>query len=108
MHDIKAVIFDFILQLRKQYLVSVDCYSSTSDENQKAMKQNKGDPPVKDASEVEGVQSTKELLEAISQVSEKATERCGFVFDEKSGLYYEKQSGLYYDQVLTVLKECTV
>jgi len=44
--------------------------------------------------------STQKLLDSIAEVSDKASQQCGFVYDAESGLYYDIQSGMYYDQVL--------
>ncbi|XP_065912148.1 angiogenic factor with G patch and FHA domains 1-like isoform X2 [Dysidea avara] len=42
--------------------------------------------------------STQKLLDSIAEVSDKASQQCGFVYDADSGLYYDVQSGMYYDQ----------
>ena len=44
--------------------------------------------------------STQKLLDSIAEVSDKASQQCGFVYDAESGLYYDIQSGMYYDQVV--------
>ena len=39
-----------------------------------------------------------DIAAMLAEASDKVSERCGFVFDEKTSMYYDQSSRLYYDQ----------
>ena len=42
---------------------------------------------------------TSSVADILAAVSEHASQKCGYVYDEKAGMYYDHRYAMYYDQV---------
>ena len=42
---------------------------------------------------------TSSVADILAAVSEHASQKCGYVYDEKAGMYYDHGYAMYYDQV---------
>ena len=45
---------------------------------------------------------TSSVADILAAVSEHASQKCGYSYDETAGMYYDHRYAMYYDQVYTV------